>query len=225
MAVLIALSVPTLTAQTVTFYETGEEFVGPFPSWKNVKIDSDAKGDGISDDTAAIQKALDELRNVQGNSWTTLYFPAGTYRIEKTLLTKRKEHNDWLGCQIVGEDPATTVLQWHGGEGEWMFGLDAWYCKVSRITFDGRGNAGTGLMRWNNFSTFCELSDLWFRDIKGVGICLGSESNNHEGQAEHAVERVPFFTLRHRHTHRRLEHDGHLHLVVPFSGLRTRHSQ
>lgn len=181
-----------LIAQTVTFYETGEEFVGSFPSWKNVKTDYGAKGDGISDDTAAIQKALDELRNVQGNSWTTLYFPAGVYRIEKTLITKRKEHNDWLGCQIIGEDPATTVLQWHGAEGEWMIGLDAWYCKVSRLSFDGRGSAGTGLMRWNNFSTFCELSDLWFRDIKGPGICLGSETNNHEGQAEHAVERCRF---------------------------------
>jgi hypothetical protein len=179
-------------AQTVAFFETAEEFAGPFPSWKNVKNDYGAKGDGVTDDTAAIQAAMEDLRNMPGNRWSTLYFPAGTYRLEKTLLNQRRQHNDWLGCQIMGEDPATTILQWHGAEGQWMWGLDAWYCKVSRFTFDGRGRAGTGLMRWNNFSTYCELSDLWFKDIKGNGICLGSATNNHEGQAEHAIERCRF---------------------------------
>ena len=73
-----------------------------------------------------------------------------------------------------------------------MWGLDMWYGKMSRFTFDGRGKAGTGLMRWNQFSTYCELSDLWFKDIKGNGICLGSGTNNHEGQAEHAILRCRF---------------------------------
>ena len=39
-----------------------EEFAGPFPSWANVRRDYGAKGDGQADDTAAIQKALDDLR-------------------------------------------------------------------------------------------------------------------------------------------------------------------
>ena len=35
-------------AQTaVEYYATGEEFAGPFPSWKNVKTDFGAKGDGV----------------------------------------------------------------------------------------------------------------------------------------------------------------------------------
>ena len=182
----------TSLAQTVVFHDTGEEFAGPFSSWKNVKTDYGAKGDGMTDDAPAIQKALDDLRDVPRNAWTTLYFPAGTYRIGSTLKTERRGHTDWLGCQIIGEDPATTVIAWHGPEGKWMWGLDAWYCKVSRLSFDGRGKAGVGLMRWNNFSTYCELSDLWFKDIPGSGICLGSNTNSHEGQAEHAVERCRF---------------------------------
>ena len=33
----------------------GDEFVGPFPSWANVKTEYGAVGDGKADDTAAIQ--------------------------------------------------------------------------------------------------------------------------------------------------------------------------
>ncbi len=191
VAALLCLT-GTLNAQIIEFFQTGEEFAGPFPSWKNVRTDYGAKGDGVADDTAAIQAAIDDLRNVSGNAWSTLYFPAGTYRLTKTLRNQRQEHNDWLGCQIIGEDPATTILRWDGEEGKWMWGLDMWYGKMGRITFDGHGKAGTGLMRWNQFSTYCELSDLWFKDIPGNGICLGSSSNNHEGQAEHAIERCRF---------------------------------
>src|SRR5262249_12175609 len=39
----------------------GDEFVGPFPSWINIKTAYGAKGDGITDDTAAFQRALTEL--------------------------------------------------------------------------------------------------------------------------------------------------------------------
>ena len=45
-------------AQKVEFYDTGEEFAGPFPSWKNVKTDYGAKGDGVTDDAPAIQRSM-----------------------------------------------------------------------------------------------------------------------------------------------------------------------
>ena len=54
-----------------------EEFVGPFPSWKSVK-DFGAKGDGITDDSNAIQAALTALKTIQTNAYSVLYFPAGT---------------------------------------------------------------------------------------------------------------------------------------------------
>src|SRR5258708_6082749 len=65
-----------------------EEFVGPFPSWANVKANYGAVGDGETDDTTVIQKALDAL----GPNNPTLYFPAGTYRITQTLTLARQGH-------------------------------------------------------------------------------------------------------------------------------------
>lgn len=63
--------------------------------WVNVK-DFGAKGDGVTDDTAAIQAAINELKNVTvrryvypGNSYfqnrKTLYFPEGIYKVSGTL--------------------------------------------------------------------------------------------------------------------------------------------
>src|SRR3989442_8971632 len=62
----------------------GDEFVGPFPSWTNVKTVYGAVADGTADDTAAIQQGLDELGK-PGHS-PVLFFPNGTYRITKTLV-------------------------------------------------------------------------------------------------------------------------------------------
>ena len=177
-------------AQSVSFYETAEEFVGPFPSWKNVRTDYGAKGDGKADDTAAIQKALDDMKTVPRNDWAVLYFPAGVYRITKTLGTLRKDHSDYLGSTLVGEDPATTILLWDGPAGHPMLRFDAWYSKVSRLTFDGRGKANGGLLRAGGFSTYTEHSDLVFKDINGIAMNLGNAEA--QGIAETAVLRCKF---------------------------------
>ena len=59
-----------------------EEFNGPYKSWLNVK-DFGAIGDGETDDTLAIEKALSVL--VKDNKKGVLYFPSGTYVISKTI--------------------------------------------------------------------------------------------------------------------------------------------
>ncbi|MGL5924970.1 glycoside hydrolase family 55 protein, partial [Chroococcidiopsis sp.] len=59
----------------------------------NVKTQYGAKGDGVTDDTAAIQKALDDERDEEQDYFgkpKALYFPAGTYLISNTLT--------WKGC-------------------------------------------------------------------------------------------------------------------------------
>ncbi|WP_269522726.1 glycosyl hydrolase family 28-related protein [Coraliomargarita parva] len=71
-------------------------------------------GDGVTDDTAAIQAALDDVKNA---AWTghlsVLYLPAGNYRITDTL--------EWsgYGMMLIG-DGRDTVIQWDGAAGGTM---------------------------------------------------------------------------------------------------------
>jgi hypothetical protein len=197
LGLLLATAIPARAAEDpVTYVATGEEFVGPFASWKNVQADYGAVGDGVADDTAAIQRALDALRGVRTNSWSVLYLPRGTYRITKSLTTARGEaHHDYLGVSIIGEDPATTTLVWDGPAGtaeqpQPMLRLDVWYSKLSRLTFDGRKKANHGVIRAGKFSTAGEHSDLVFRDIPGIALNLGN--NEAHGIAEDTIMRCRF---------------------------------
>jgi len=167
--------------------ERREEFVGPFPSWRNVQRDCGARGDGQADDTAAIQRGLEDL--TKHTDFCVLYFPAGTYRITQTLRTARKAHADCQGVAIIGEDPARTVLLWDGPDHGTMFEWDAWYSKISRLTFDGTGQAGTALLYGPAFSTYNETSDLVFRDVDSGLVFGGPET---AGQAENTILRCQF---------------------------------
>lgn len=62
-----------------------------------------AAGDGITDDTAAIARAIDEIRLGGG----ILYFPAGTYLISSTLFLPS-------GTTVMGDGPATILYAVRG---------------------------------------------------------------------------------------------------------------
>lgn len=180
-AVLLALPLPAWPAAA------DEEFVGPFPSWRDLRGDYGAVGDGKADDTRAVQRALDDL--VKHEAACVLYVPAGTYRLTGTVRTVRKAHTDCQGVTVVGEDPARTVLRWDGPRGGTMLQWDAWYSKISRLTLDGAGRAGAALRYGPAFSTYNETSDLVFRDAKS-GLVFGGPKTN--GQAENEVLRCRF---------------------------------
>lgn len=178
--IVVGLAAPLALAST-------EEFVGPFTSWRDLKRDYGAVGDGRTDDTGALQRALDEL--TRHEEACVLYLPAGTYRLTATVQTRRKEHTDCQGVSVIGEDPASTVLRWDGPADGTMFQWDAWYSRISRLTFEGRDRAGVGLCYGPAFSTYNETSDLVFRDIRNA-LVFGGEKT--DGQAENEVLRCHF---------------------------------
>ena len=74
----------------------------------NIKTKYGAKGDGITDDTAAIQKALDDERNENRDYFgkpKAIYFPAGTYLISDTLT--------WKGCcmNLQGQGAGVSIIK------------------------------------------------------------------------------------------------------------------
>ena len=184
--VMFLANITLLACLAPTAPAAEEEFVGPFASWLDVRRDFGAAGDGKTDDTPALQRALDEIREHKRAS--VLYLPSGTYRLTRTLTTARKAHQDNM-VTVVGEDPAGVVLRWDGPDGGTMFQWDAWYAKLSRLTFDGAGRAETCLRYGPHFSTYNETSDLVLRDAKN-GIVFGGPDS--AGQAENEVLRCRF---------------------------------
>jgi len=76
------------------------------PGFRNVR-DYGAKGDGITDDTAAFMRALDEGRgSVREKSAANVYIPPGTYLLSDTLIV-------WRATLLAGDadDPPTLVLR------------------------------------------------------------------------------------------------------------------
>ncbi len=132
-----------------------EEFVGPFASWANARSAYGARGDGVTDDTPALQRALDDLGS-PGHS-QVLFLPAGTYLISRTLTMTSQIH-----VSVIGENPETTVIRWDGpSDGDMLYANGVRYSRWARLTWDGAGRAR------------CAISHGW--DGKVQGAATGNE--------------------------------------------------
>lgn len=144
-----------------------------------------AKGDGIADDTIAIQSALNcSIRNA--------YFPIGVYLISSTLVTSG------LYQSIIGEQFATstasyaaTVLKWSGISGGTILkaqnGHHGFNC--SNISFDCNNIADIGLHLEANTGEslqFPTLEKLTFAGYLKAGLVLGANNTTtlHNGQLQ-----------------------------------------
>jgi len=167
-----------------------EEFNGPFASWADVKKQFGAKGDGKTDDTRAIQKAIDNLCNpatgfnTGKNAYTVLYLPAGTYCISATLVLNGK-----IGVSIIGANPSNTTIKWIGAKADTMLWANgSAYFRIARLTWDGDGKYGMNAIgihwkySWNDGKTRSfasvniEITDCIFKGELYNGIAGGTSA-------------------------------------------------
>ncbi|QSZ32267.1 hypothetical protein DSL72_001841 [Monilinia vaccinii-corymbosi] len=155
----------TTTNSTSSYWleEIGHRGVAPFSNvtsyqvFRNVK-DFGAKGDGITDDTAAINKAISSGgRCGPGvcNSTTTtpavVYFPSGTYLISSSII-------DYYITQIVGNPNDLPVLK--GTSNFTGFGL-----------IDGNVYGANGLLSFG-------ATNVFFRQIRNLVLDLTGIPSN-----------------------------------------------
>ncbi|MBV8881445.1 MAG: glycoside hydrolase family 55 protein, partial [Planctomycetaceae bacterium] len=138
-----------------------------------------AKGDGVTDCTDAINRALED----QNGSLGILYLPQGTYLISNTLRWGLKKNHPASGTTLQGQSQVKTILKlkdscagygdaskpksmvWTGPAPAQRFGNS-----IRNLTFDvGKGNPGaTGLQYIaNNQGT---LRDVLVRAPAGSGV-------------------------------------------------------
>lgn len=143
--------------------------------------DFGAVGNGVADDTAAIQTAMNYVKT----SRQSLFFPAGTYLISNTLnYTTPNEmlHNDPKnGIHMYGEQGSVikAVAGWTGTKA--MLNLDGnptasesvvayvqQHNHIQKLEFDGSGVADRAIrLRANGLGKF---EDLYLYDFDGSGL-------------------------------------------------------
>ncbi len=144
--------------------------------WIDVKTDVKpaAKGDGVADDTEAIQAALNMANKAM--TGTSIYFPPGTYRITKTLTLGNNVKNARLqGVLLVGHG-RSTVFAWDGEDKGRMFWLiGAANTRYVGIVWDGRGKAAVGIDHSaRHFETELRHQHEAFLNFTDAGIRIGA---------------------------------------------------
>jgi hypothetical protein len=151
-----------------------------------------AKGDGQTDDTAALQKALSDCMGQH----KTIYLPNGTYLVSATLKWSKRNSQGreaWGYNTIQGQSEGKTILRlkdgtftdpakpqsimWCGG-----FGSADWFHNyVLNLTFDvGKENPGAvGLQFYSNNSGAVRNVQIVSQDGRGaIGLDLGHRDMN-----------------------------------------------
>jgi hypothetical protein len=139
--------------------------------WINVKTDVTpaAVGDGVTDDTAAIQAALSTT-----GTGRTVYFPAGTYKVTSPLTMTRG--NSHYGMTLIGHG-RDTRLAWYGATGGNFITVNGNpYSRYVGLTLDGRGIAANGMVHTNTlkFETNIRYQHMAFYNFTGSGMTSAS---------------------------------------------------
>lgn len=154
----------------------------PRSDWINVKADSHvcphAVGDGVTDDTAALQSAFTFLS--QHPYGFTVYIPAGTYKVSQKLtigaLGSYVPNSAIVGCG------ADTVIKWAGLSGSAILQtIECTNLNINGLVFNGGGTGGAacGLELYspgksNSYENGYRLENLSFANFTQTGNYMGT---------------------------------------------------
>ncbi len=153
--------------------------------WKSVK-EAGAVGDGVADDTAAIQRVLDsvgEAFTVYAGDRDTVYFPPGTYRITAPLRVGGKVLRTH-GTALIGHGRDSRLV-WDGADDQPMMIVDSiTYARYEGLVFDGRGRAGVGMLHPNRgYTTESRRRHLAFLNLVDAGVLIDRNRAAAESEA------------------------------------------
>lgn len=146
-----------------------------------------AKGDGVTDDTAAIQGAIDACESRVNPNWPAwsagqVSFPAGRYMVSSQLTAKTCS---WLG---IG-DPGTGVQLMWNGPGSGLFvrkptaysGAGAMFFSIQNMAFLAGGHQPESFLEIDDrVDEFTKLDRVWFNGSTGDAVKLtGGWANLH----------------------------------------------
>ena len=160
----VAAGTTVLVAST----DDGEQVVvGPAPTGDGVVsvLSFGAKGDGTTDDAAAIQAALDAAAAIRG----TLVIPPGTYRVRSTLSVGSNTTLRGTGTLDAVIPGAQAPVLW----------VNADDVHIEGITIVGNIAAFAGTTEWKHGISICSANRVTVRDVtttdnKGDGVYVGS---------------------------------------------------
>ena len=148
----VAVALPFLLAQpppqsvsfSIVFPDDPEAVIA-------AKRDLGAKGDGVHDDTDALQRGIDLSCGREKNT-KVLYLPRGIYRITRTLVVNREATRSGIGPWIYGQSrdcviiklddgsDADAVLRTHPRKGESAGSADWFMRTICNLTIDVGNN-------------------------------------------------------------------------------------
>jgi hypothetical protein len=138
--------------------------VRPLPvDWLNVKVFG-AKADGIADDTAQIQAALDAANAAGGH---VVYFPAGTYNITAALTV----HSN---TTLLGDGTNSSIIYQATATAHGIIGTDLSSVVISSIGLTGQPTgSGKGIyftLNTGPCTLYTTMRDVTVKNFGGDGI-------------------------------------------------------
>ncbi|HBF36986.1 MAG TPA: hypothetical protein DDW50_06655 [Firmicutes bacterium] len=135
-----------------------------------------AKGDGITNDSPSIQKAINSLK-----SGGTLFFPKGQYAFEQTITVPSN-------IRILGDSKRSTILLYKGTEkaiisGErtaqgGQYGTGSYYLTIENIAIRGAHDLGTGLYITSRYLTMNDAEVSHFAIGVDCQFCWTNKFSN-----------------------------------------------